>query len=237
MEKGDLYIVSTPIGNLKDITMRAIEVLRDCPIVVCEDSRRTSLLLNKLIGGKKKYIVYHDHNKEKITPLIIDKLKEGFDIALTTDAGTPIISDPGFYLVREAIKEDIKIIPVPGPSAILAALVVSGLPPDRWVFEGYLKKRKGRRKKQIQNLKDEKRTMVFFESPFRILDTLREMEEIFGNRKIAICRELTKIHEEVIRTTIEEAIEILSKREKIKGEIVLVVEGKNNNEGKNQTVV
>ena len=234
MLQGILYIVSTPIGNLKDITLRAIEVLKNCDIIVCEDSRRASLLIKNFVNEKKKYIVYHDHNKEKVAPLIIKKLKEGFNIALITDAGTPIISDPGFYLVRQSIKENIEITSVPGPSSILAALVVSGLPPDRWIFEGYIKKRKGRRKKQIEKLKNEERTIIFFESPFRIVDTLHEIKEILGNRRISLCRELTKFHEEVIRGTIEDVMELLSKREKIKGEIVLIVEGLTKDEKKNK---
>ncbi len=226
MRKGNLFVVSTPIGNLKDITIRAIEVMKGVDIIVCEDSRRALKLINEYVKEKKKIIVYHDHNKEKVTPGIIKELNEGKDVALTTDAGTPVISDPGYYLIREAIKEDIRLIPVPGPSSILAALVVSGLAPDRWVFEGYLKKRKGRKRKQLERLKDETRTMIFFESPFRVIESLRDMKDILGNRRIALCRELTKIHEEIIRDRIDNVIEELSRRKRIKGEIVIVVEGK-----------
>ncbi len=219
-----LYIVSTPIGNLKDITYRAVEVLSSVDFIASEDTRRTNILL-KHYGIRKKLICYNDINKEKVTHRIINELRNKNSAALVTDSGTPGISDPMYYLVKNAIVESIKIIPVPGPSALLAGIVTSGLPNDRFIFEGFIPVRKGRRKRFIQ-LKDEPRTMVLFESPHRLLKTLEDLKTFFGNRRISICRELTKVYEEVIRTDIESALVHFSEK-KPRGEFVLVVEGKN----------
>lgn len=222
---GKLYIVGTPIGNLDDISKRALETLRSCNLIACEDKRRTSILLNHY-QIKKPLLPYHDHNKRRMTPKILALLKDNKSIALVSDAGIPGICDPGFYLIREAIKVDIPIIPIPGPSALITALIVSGLPTDRFVFEGYLHRRHGRRKKRLQNLKDEQRTLIFYEAPSRLLKTLRDMEEIFGDRRIVITRELTKKFEEIIRGLLSEVINELEDR-KLKGEFTIVVAGEN----------
>lgn len=227
--KGTFYLVATPIGNLKDITLRALEILKEVSYIICEDTRQTKILLNHY-QIQKPLISYNEYNKFVKTPEIIHLLKEGKDLAFVSDAGTPIISDPGYYLVREAIKEGIKITPIPGPAAMIAGLIVSGLPSDRFVFEGFLPKREGRKRKRLLNLINEERTMVFYESPYRIMKTLNTFLEIFGDREIALCRELTKKFEEVLRGKISEIIENLKKRlekqKRVKGEIVLVLKGK-----------
>jgi 16S rRNA (cytidine1402-2'-O)-methyltransferase len=220
-----LYIVSTPIGNLADITIRALEILKNVDLIACEDTRHTSILLNHY-NIKNKLTSFHEYNKKERTPEIIELLEQGKSTALVSDAGTPGISDPGFYLIREAIARNLSVIPVPGPSALISALVISGLASDRFCFEGFLPKRGGRKNKKLDALKNETRTMVFYDSPFRVLDSLRDMLEIFGDRKIVLVRELTKKFEAILRGTISEIIVQLENK-KIKGEIVLVVEGEN----------
>ncbi len=221
-----LYIVATPIGNLSDITLRALAVLKNCDLIVCEDTRRTSLLLQHYNIGYKKLLSYHDYNKSTRTPEIINLLKEGRSAALVSDSGTPGISDPGFYLIRECVREKINLIPIPGPSAIITALVVSGLPCDRFVYEGFLAHRSGRKKKKLLSLVNEERTMVFYEAPTRVLATLKLILEIFGERECVVGRELTKKFEEVIRGKVSEVIKKLEERNRIKGEIVIILEGK-----------
>ncbi|MFC1562463.1 16S rRNA (cytidine(1402)-2'-O)-methyltransferase [candidate division KSB1 bacterium] len=218
-----LYIVSTPIGNLKDITYRAVEVLSSVDLIASEDTRRTKILLNHY-GIKKHLISYNDINKKRVTPEIIGRLQESNSVALVTDSGTPGISDPMYYLVKNAIVEDVKIVPIPGASALLAGIVTSGLPNDRFIFEGFIPPRKGRKKRFLQ-LKDERRTIVLFESPHRLIRTLEDLKYYLGNRRIAVCRELTKVYEEVIRMDIESVLGFYSKKQP-KGEFVLVVEGK-----------
>ncbi|MCS7249350.1 MAG: 16S rRNA (cytidine(1402)-2'-O)-methyltransferase [candidate division WOR-3 bacterium] len=226
---GTLYLVATPIGNLKDITLRALEILKEVSYIVCEDTQQTKILLDHY-QIKKPLISYNEYNKFTKTPKLIQLLKEEKDLAFVSDAGTPVISDPGYYLVREAIKEGIKVSPIPGPVAMIAGLIVSGLPSDRFVFEGFLPKREGRKRKKLLNLINEERTIIFYESPYRIMKTLNTLLEILGDREIALCRELTKKFEEVLRGKISEIIEILKKRlekeKRIKGEIVLIVKGK-----------
>uniref|UniRef100_A0A7C3YT40 Ribosomal RNA small subunit methyltransferase I n=1 Tax=candidate division WOR-3 bacterium TaxID=2052148 RepID=A0A7C3YT40_UNCW3 len=221
-----LYIVATPIGNLADITLRALEILKNSDLIVCEDTRRTGILLKHYGISNKMLLSYHDYNKEKRTPEIIQFLKGGKRVSLVSDSGTPGISDPGFYLIRECIRQGINLVPVPGPSAVITALVVSGLPCDRFVYEGFLSHREGRKRKKLLSLINEERTMVFYEAPSRILKTLRIIKEIFGERECVICRELTKRFEEVIRGKVSEIISTLEKRERIKGEIVIVLKGK-----------
>jgi len=226
---GTLYLVATPIGNLKDITLRALEILKEVSAIICEDTRRTRILLNHY-QIRKPLITYNEHNKFIQTPKIIEMLKKGESLALVSDAGTPVISDPGYYLVREAIKEGIRVSPVPGPAAMIAGLIISGLPSDRFVFEGFLPKREGKKRKRLLNLINEEKTIIFYESPYRIMRTLKTFLEIFGDREIALCRELTKKFEEVLRGKISEIIEILNKKlekeKRIKGEIVIVMKGK-----------
>lgn len=219
-----LYIVSTPIGNLADITLRALDTLKNVDLIACEDTRHSGILLAHY-NIKNKLTSFHEYNKRERTPEIIRLLKQGQSIALISDAGTPGISDPGFYLIRETIKENLAVIPIPGPSALISALTVSGLPSDRFVFEGFLPKRDGRKRKKIEELKQETRTMIFYDSPHRVLDSLQDILEILGDRPMVLVRELTKKFETIMRGKISE---ILSKIEgtKIKGEIVLVIQGK-----------
>ncbi len=221
-----LYIVSTPIGNLSDITLRALSVLKGCDLIVCEDTRRTKILLHHYHLGPKRLISYHDYNKISRTPQIIQLLKEKKRVALVSDSGTPGISDPGFYLIRECVREGINLIPIPGPSAIITALIVSGLPGDRFVYEGFLSHREGRKRKKLLSLIEEERTMVFFEAPTRVTKTLKLLLEIFGDRRCALGRELTKKFEEVLRGRLSEIIALLEKRERIRGEFVIVLAGR-----------
>jgi 16S rRNA (cytidine1402-2'-O)-methyltransferase len=222
-EKGVLYVVSTPIGNLEDVTLRALRLMKEVDLVAAEDTRKTGLLL-KHFEIKSKITSYHDYNKEKKTPFLINELKSGKDMAIVSDAGTPGISDPCYYLVKEAIKEEIKIVPVPGSSALLSALVVSGLPTDRFVFEGFLPQKKSKKVKRLKELASEKRTLIFFESPHRLLQTLKNLIEVFGERRIVVARELTKKFEEIIRGTLTD-IKSRFEKKKVKGEIVIIVQG------------
>jgi len=213
--------VATPIGNLNDISLRALETLKFVDVVACEDTRRTAKLLNHY-EISTKMTPYHDHNKEYKTPTLIDMLRNGKSIGLVTDAGTPSISDPGFYLIREAIKNDIQITPIPGPSALIAAAVASGLSINRFIFEGYLPRKKGRTKR-LKQLAKYDATIVIFEGPHRILKTLRDIRSFLGDRKAAIGREMTKMNEEFLRGTLSDLISIFTER-KPKGEFVILVE-------------
>lgn len=219
-----LYIVSTPIGNLEDITLRAINTLKTADIIACEDTRHSQILLKKY-EIEKKLLSYHSHSGQTKTEKLIDALKEGKQIALISDAGTPGISDPAYSLIKEALKEDIEIIPIPGASAFLAAIVGSGLPMNQFIYLGFLPIKKGRQT-LLKSLADEKRTVVFYESPHRIKKTLSQLEEFVGQeRKIAIARELTKMHEQFIRGTVHEVKELFDKQ-KPKGEFTVVLGGK-----------
>lgn len=219
-----LYLVPTPIGNLEDITLRALRVLREADAIACEDTRVASVLLNHF-DISRPTLSYHDHNERGRTPELIRRMKAGETFALISDAGTPGISDPGFFLVRECIREGVPVEALPGATALIPALVLSGLPNDRFVFEGFLPHKKGRATR-IAALSAEERTIVFYESPHRILKTLLQLSEAFGeDRQAAVCRELTKKFEEVIRGTLVEIASELSSRPKIRGEIVLVVAG------------
>jgi 16S rRNA (cytidine1402-2'-O)-methyltransferase len=209
---GTLYLVSTPIGNLEDITFRA------------EDTRKTGVLL-KNYSVFNQLASYHDYNKEKKAPLLLQELKSGKSIALVSDAGTPGISDPAYLMVKLAIQEGIRIESVPGPTALVSALIVSGLPTDKFVFEGFLPAKSGRRKKRILELSAEKRTLIFYESPHRFLRTLEDFIDILGERRASIARELTKKFEEVIRADLTE-IRDYYKNKKPRGEFVIVLEGK-----------
>jgi 16S rRNA (cytidine1402-2'-O)-methyltransferase len=215
-----LYIVATPIGNLEDITFRAVRILKEVEVILCEDTRHSLRLLNKF-GIKKPLLSYHDFNKEEVAPGIIRRLQGGESFALITDAGTPGISDPAFNIVKSAIEAGIAVIPVPGASAVISALVASGLPTDRFCFEGFLPAKKGR-KKRLEKLILEERTIILFEAPHRIERTLDDLLNTLGDRRIVIAREMTKIHEEFVRGKISE----IKGKFKYKGELVLMVEGK-----------
>lgn len=220
---GILYVVSTPIGNLEDITIRALRILKEVDVIAAEDTRRTRILLNHY-GIATPVTSYYEYNKRKKGEYIVAFLKEGKKVALVSDAGTPGISDPGFRLVEGAHKEKIPVVPIPGASAIVTALSISGLPSDRFIFEGFLSNKKGKRNSKLHELKDEKRTIAFYESPHRIINTLKAMLEIMGDREILIGRELTKKFEEVIRGKISYILRELENKP-IKGEFTVVLKG------------
>ena len=217
---GQLFVVGTPIGNLEDITLRAISTLQNVNLILAEDTRNSKKLLNAH-NIDSKMISYHDHSSEKEIKKILDLLLDGKDLALISDAGTPTISDPGYGLIRECIKNDIAIIPVPGVSSITAAMSVSGLPSDSFTFIGFLPQKKGRLKK-INQLQALDNTIILFESPFRLEKTLNQLLEHLGNRTVVIGRELTKLYEEVIRGNLKDVIVHFSES-KIKGEIVIMI--------------
>jgi 16S rRNA (cytidine1402-2'-O)-methyltransferase len=229
---GNLYIVSTPIGNLEDITLRAIRVLKEAGVIAAEDTRHTRKLLSRY-DIHIPLTSYHDHNKYEKAEILIAKMKEGVDIALVSDAGTPGISDPGYYLIKRTIEEGIRIIPIPGTTAFTTALSISGLSTDRFSFIGFLPKKRTARGKTLKTLSTIEHTLIIYESPYRVLKTLNEIREIFGERKVSVARELTKIHEEVIRGTVSKVIEKLGHHPK--GEIVIIVEGKRKEEVSHET--
>lgn len=221
-----LYIVPTPIGNLEDITLRAIRILKEADIILAEDTRTSGVLL-KHLGITKKMYAHHMHNEHKTVELITEKIASGQKVALISDAGTPAISDPGFLLIRECLSKGIEVECLPGPTAFVPALVNSGLPCDAFCFEGFLPQKKGRQTK-LKSLVNEHRTMVFYESPHRLVKALEQFAEYFGaERKAAVSRELTKMFEENKRGTVQELAEYF-KSKTVKGEIVVVVEGNKN---------
>ena len=222
--KKALYLVSTPIGNMSDITERAIKVLSEVDFIAAEDTRKTGLLLNRL-GISSSLVSYYDHNKEEKGPRIIERLKNGENCALVTDAGTPAVSDPGEDIVKLAAENGITVISVPGACAAISALTVSGLSAGRFVFEGFLPADNKKRKQRFEELSHEKRTFIIYEAPHRIRKTLSELLSFLGDRRISLCRELTKLNEEIIRTTVSEAIALYEEKEP-RGEYVLVIEGK-----------
>ncbi len=224
-ERGNLFVVGTPIGNLGDITYRAVETLNSVDIILAEDTRNTLKLLTHF-NIKKSLISYEKHTEQKKISQIVKLLDEGKDIALVSDAGMPIISDPGQNLVSYLRGNDYNVIIIPGVTALITAIVGSGFDSSKFTFEGFLSISKKQRKKHLEDIKNEKRTMIFYEAPHKILYTLKDLLEALGDRKICICRELTKIYEEYKITTIKQAIEYIDKNG-IKGEIVLIVEGKN----------
>ncbi len=223
MEKGILYIVATPIGNLEDITLRAIRTLGEVQLIAAEDTRRTKILLDSY-GINTPITSLHDHNELKKSSQLVAKLNEGTNIAYVSDAGTPGISDPGYIFVKQAIAESIRVVPVPGPVAAVAALNASGLPMDSFVFFAFLPSRRGKRRQLLESIKEETKTLVFYESPNRLLDTIEDVSQILGDRQISISRELTKMYEETMRGSVSEVRESLQGK-KIKGEITLVIAG------------
>jgi 16S rRNA (cytidine1402-2'-O)-methyltransferase len=224
MSKGTLYIVATPLGNLEDITLRAIRILKEASVIACEDTRRTVKLLNRY-EIRTPMFIFHDYNKLRAGAVLMRRLADGESVALVSDAGTPAISDPGYELVREAIHASVPVEVVPGPSALISALVVSGLPTDHFAFEGFLPNRKEKRKKALQALSGETRTMIFYESPQRVGAFLSEASEVLGDRRACLVRELTKIHEEILRGTLADLAAEIARRGTVLGEITLVVAG------------
>jgi len=221
MKKGALYIIATPIGNLEDITLRALRVLREVDLIAAEDTRHSRKLLYHF-GISKPLTSYFDHNKNIKGALILEKLREGMSVALISDAGTPCISDPGYQLIRDAWSSGVNVVPIPGPCAAVAALSASGLPVDSFVFEGFLPNRSGKRRDKLLRLKDEGRVLIFYEAPVRILATLLDVMEILGDRDAVLAREVTKIHEEFLRGKVSEILDTMEAR-MIKGEIVLMI--------------
>lgn len=228
MESGKLFLVPTPIGNLKDITLRALEVLKDVDIIAAEDTRQSLKLLNHF-EIKKPLVSYHMHNEQSKSIDLIEKLKDGKNIAIITDAGTPGISDPGATIVKKCIQEGMEFVVLPGATAFTTALIYSGLDTSRFLFRGFIPRETKERKILIEEMKEVKESLIFYESPHRLLSTLTLLHQELGNREISISRELTKLHEETVRGTILEVIEIFSSRV-IKGEFVLVLQGKQQSE-------
>lgn len=222
---GKLYICPTPIGNLEDMTYRSVRILNEVDLIAAEDTRHSIKLLNHF-NISKPLTSYHDHNKDTKGNYLIDKLLDGENIALVSDAGMPGISDPGEEIIKQAIENNIEVEVLPGATASITALVGSGLNTSKFVFEGFLDRDKKLRRSRLEEIKEEDRTIIFYESPHRIKDTLKDMLKILGNRKISVNRELTKKYQEIIRTDIESIVELFNEKE-IKGEFVLIVEGFN----------
>ena len=219
---GSLFLVSTPIGNLEDISFRALRVLKEADIIAAEDTRRTGILL-KHFGIQNKMDSYHDHNKTRKAPFLLSQIRKGNSVAVVSDAGTPGISDPAYYLVRMASEASIPIVPIPGATALVSGLVISGMATDRFVFEGFLPPKKGR-KTRLEMLATEPRTIVLYEAPHRLIRTLSDLFEALGDRTMAVCREMTKKFEEVLRGSISDIIQVFSHR-KPRGEFVLIIQG------------
>ena len=221
---GKLYLVGTPIGNLEDITLRAIRILKEVDCIAAEDTRRTGKLLQHL-QIKTPQISYHEHNQDRRTPELIARLQQGEEIALVTDAGMPSISDPGVELVSAAIAANIPVIPIPGPTAAISALAASGMPTERFTFEGFLPSKESERQERLELLRSETKTVILYEAPHRILKTLTDLAAVVGNREIVLARELTKIHEEFWRGSIGDAIAMYTNQRQPKGEYTLVLKG------------
>lgn len=220
---GTLYLVATPIGNLEDITQRAIRLLAEVDVIACEDTRHTKKLLSHY-GIGTRMVSYHDHNERERAAELLDKLKSGANVAVVSDAGTPGISDPGFRLARLAVENTIKVVPVPGASALIAGLVASGLPTDEFFFGGFLPARSGARRSRLAELRAIPATLIFYEAPHRIAATLKDAREILGEREAAVARELTKIHEEVVRGKLSELLNRFAPAEDARGEMVLIID-------------
>src|SRR6202165_5759649 len=218
-----LYLVGTPIGNLEDITLRAVRVLKEVDLIACEDTRQTQKLLNHY-GITTRTTSYHEHNEITRSAELVKEMQEGASVALVTDAGMPGISDPGFRLISLAIRHHLPVVPIPGASAFLSALVASGLPTDSFRFSGFLPAKSGQRRKLLESVKDSPRTQVFYEAPHRLLETLADVVELLGNdRHVVVAREVTKIHEEFLRGRAESVLKLLNSRGSVKGEITLLI--------------
>ena len=220
---GTLYLVSTPIGNLEDITHRAIRLLGEVELIACEDTRHTQKLL-KHYGINTRTISYHEHNEQERAAQLLKLIDSGSDVAVVSDAGTPGISDPGFRLARLAIESGVRVVPVPGASALIAALVASGMPTDEFFFGGFLPSRSGARRMRLSELRSFPATLIFYEGPHRIAATLKDAYEILGEREAVVARELTKMHEEVARGRLSDLAKLFSSPEKARGEMVLIID-------------
>jgi 16S rRNA (cytidine1402-2'-O)-methyltransferase len=219
---GTLYLVATPIGNLEDITHRAVRVLREVDLIACEDTRHTRRLLDHY-GITKPVTSYHEHNETARAEELVAKLAEGTSVALVSDAGMPLVSDPGYRVVAAAVGAGIAVVPVPGASAVVTALAASGLPTDSFYFGGFLPPKSGQRARALEAVREQTATLVFYDAPHRILDTLEDVEKILGARHVVVARELTKVHEEFLRGPVGEVRAILASRASIKGEITLLI--------------
>jgi 16S rRNA (cytidine1402-2'-O)-methyltransferase len=221
--RGTLYIVATPIGNLEDITLRAIRTLKEADLIACEDTRQTQKLLNHY-GIEKKTVSYHEHNELTRAAELVKDLEEGMKIAVVSDAGMPGISDPGFRLVSLAVRHHIPVVPIPGPSAFVAALAASGLPTDSFRFSGFLSPKTGQRRTELEQVRNSPRTQVFYEAPHRIVETLEDIVAVLGgSRQVVIAREVTKLHEEFLRGRADDVLAQLRARDSVKGEITLMI--------------
>jgi 16S rRNA (cytidine1402-2'-O)-methyltransferase len=219
---GRLYVVATPIGNLEDITYRAVRVLGEADLIACEDTRQSHKLLEHY-GIHRPTISYHDHNEAERTAELMERLREGATVALVSDAGVPLVSDPGYRLVTAAVAEGIRVEPIPGPSALLTGLAGAGLPTDAFHFGGFLPPKTGQRIRALEALEHEEATLIFYEAPHRILETLEAVEQVLGPRPVVVARELTKLHEEFLRGTTGEVRAQLAARDSVKGEITLLI--------------
>jgi 16S rRNA (cytidine1402-2'-O)-methyltransferase len=220
---GTLYLIATPIGNLEDMTHRAVRLLGEVDVIACEDTRHTKKLLNHY-GINTRTVSYHEHNERGRAAELIERLKSGADVAVVSDAGTPGISDPGFRLARMAIDNDVQVVPVPGASALVSALVASGLPTDEFFFGGFLPARSGARRARLAELRSLPATLIFYEGPHRIVATLKDAQEILGERQAVVARELTKMHEEIARGSLSELATRFSAAESARGEMVLIID-------------
>jgi 16S rRNA (cytidine1402-2'-O)-methyltransferase len=220
---GTLYLVSTPIGNLEDITHRAVRLLGEVDVIACEDTRHTKMLLSHYSIGTRT-ISYHEHNERERATELLEHLQRGLDVAIVSDAGTPGISDPGFRLARLAIENDVRVVPVPGASALITALVASGMPTDEFFFGGFLPARSGARRTRLGELRSIPATLIFYEGPHRIAATLKDAQEILGEREAVVARELTKMHEEIVRGRLSDLAARFSSAESARGEMVLIID-------------
>lgn len=219
--RGKLFVVGTPIGNLQDLTFRAVRVLKEVDLIACEDTRRTQQLLNAY-NIKTPTLSYHEHNEMTRAPELIIQMEEGSQVALVSDAGMPAISDPGFRLVHLAVRHDIPVVPVPGASAFVAALAASGLPVDQFRFLGFLPSKKGARRRTLKELEPVTKTLIFYESPHRVVDMLEDVRDLLGDRPVVVAREVTKVHEEFLRGSVSEVLERL-RRKPVRGEFTVLV--------------